>query len=136
MTEVKTIKLIIAGSRTIDLSINQMRDIFDIFFPVLNLNETFEIVSGGASGVDKTAKEFVKDCNNNDFYWISKYTEFLADWETHGKAAGPIRNKKMAEYADRLLLIWDGESRGSKSMKNEMTKLNKPIYELIIRKPV
>ncbi len=59
--------------------------------------------------------------------------EFPPDWEKHGKAAGPIRNKEMAEYADALLLIWDGKSRGSASMKKEMEKLEKPIYEVILK---
>lgn len=65
---------------------------------------------------------------------MNKYKEFPADWKAHGKAAGPIRNKQMAEYADALLLIWDGESKGSASMKNEMLKLNKPVYEVIIKR--
>ena len=65
---------------------------------------------------------------------ISNYNTktFLPDWKTKGRAAGPIRNKEMAIYADILLLIWDGKSRGSKSMKDEMLKLQKPIYEVII----
>jgi len=58
---------------------------------------------------------------------------FHAEWEEHGKAAGPIRNKQMANYGEKLLLIWDGESRGSANMKAEMLKLNKPVYEIIIR---
>ena len=57
---------------------------------------------------------------------------FDADWETHGKAAGPIRNAQMAKYADALLLIWDWKSKGSANMKQEMFKLNKPVYEVII----
>jgi len=59
--------------------------------------------------------------------------EFPADWDTHGRAAGPIRNKQMAEYGDALLLIWDGESRGSANMKSNMKKLGKPVYEIIIK---
>ena len=61
------------------------------------------------------------------------YTEFKAEWTIHGKAAGPIRNRKMAEYGDALLLIWDGTSKGSSNMKIEMEKRNKPIYEIIIK---
>src|SRR5258708_7031351 len=39
---------------------------------------------------------------------------FPADWNKHGKVAGPIRNKQMAEHADRALIFWDGKSKGSK----------------------
>ena len=38
-----------------------------------------------------------------------KHVRFDTDWNKHGRAAGPIRNKQMAEYGDALLIIWDGE---------------------------
>lgn len=42
-----------------------------------------------------------------------------ADWTHHGRAAGPLRNRQMARAADALVLIWDGQSRGSASMLRE-----------------
>ena len=39
----------------------------------------------------------------------------------------------MAKYSDMLLLIWDGESRGSKSMKELMIKEDKLIVEIILK---
>ena len=60
---------------------------------------------------------------------------FEADWEMYGNRAGPIRNNKMTVYSDALLLIWDGESRGSAHMKSAMLKLKKPIYEVVFKKP-
>jgi hypothetical protein len=122
-------KLIIAGSRAFNFDHDF---IHEAIYAVNNYQRGFidlEIVSGGAQGIDSTAKKYAQT-------WEKPYTEFPADWETHGKAAGPIRNKQMAEYADALLLIWDGESRGSASIKNEMLKLNKPVYEIIIRKTI
>ncbi len=62
--------------------------------------------------------------------------EFPADWDQHGNAAGPIRNAQMADYADALLLIYDGESRGSLNMRKQMAQLKKPIYEVILKRPV
>lgn len=47
---------------------------------------------------------------------------FDADWDKHGKAAGPIRNREMINEADELISFWDGESRGTKGtidMANE-----------------
>ena len=41
-------------------------------------------------------------------------------YAAYGKAAGPIRNRKMAEYAAEgdgmLVAFWDGKSRGTASM--------------------
>jgi hypothetical protein len=85
-----------------------------------------EIVCGGAQGVDSEGQ-----------HWASHMSVpvkmFFPDWNTHGKAAGPIRNRQMAEYGDVLLLIWDGQSRGSLSMKNEMEKLGKPVYQVVLK---
>lgn len=42
-----------------------------------------------------------------------------ADWKTHGKAAGPIRNEEMASLgADVCLAFPLGESRGTRDMIN------------------
>ena len=129
-------KLIIAGSRTLKLPIDFYHGLLSHFFSgkVCTIEE---VVSGGAEGVDCSAKKLCFNTYNDtmfDRHFFNKYKEFPADWEAHGKAAGPIRNRQMAEYADALLLIWDGESRGSASMKKEMLKLNKPVYEVIIKR--
>jgi hypothetical protein len=56
--------------------------------------------------------------------------QFLAQWNIHGKSAGPIRNKEMAEYADALIAFWDGQSKGTKNMIEQMDKLNKLVIQI------
>ena len=56
---------------------------------------------------------------------------FSPDWDLHGKAAGPIRNREMAKYCDRVILMWDGKSRGSAIMKKEAVALGKDVLELM-----
>ena len=82
-----------------------------------------EFISGGCRGVDTLAERFCKLHN----YPIKI---FEADWATHGKKAGYLRNKQMAEYAAEdngmLIAFWDGESKGTKmmvdlAMKNGLT---------------
>ena len=73
------------------------------------------IVSGGAKGVDALGERYAKD------YGLS-IERYPADWSTHGKAAGPIRNRQMAENADALAAFWDGKSRGTKNMIEEARK--------------
>jgi len=41
-----------------------------------------------------------------------------ADWGTHGKKAGYIRNQAMADVSDALVAFWDGSSPGTKHMIN------------------
>ncbi|OGR27285.1 MAG: hypothetical protein A2139_07820 [Desulfobacca sp. RBG_16_60_12] len=51
--------------------------------------------------------------------------EFPADWDTHGKKAGHLRNHEMAVFADGLLAFWDKESRGTRDMIATMKRLGK-----------
>lgn len=104
-------KTIIAGSRTIDDEevIHQAIQIFN--------KEGFtltELVSGTAKGVDKTAESV---CNGK-----VPIKRFPANWNEFGRAAGPIRNKQMAEYADALIAIWDGLSSGTANMISQAKK--------------
>lgn len=120
-------KVIIAGPRTIKDR--------DLVFKVYKGSyiEMTELVCGMAAGVDKTAYYIFKE----ELGFPCK--EFPADWKNlkvegaipkrhpifgvYNVTAGSIRNKKMAEYADALLAIWDGKSRGTKDMISIAKKL-------------
>ena len=54
--------------------------------------------------------------------------EFPADWRTHDKSAGPIRNAQMAKYADGAIILWDGQSKGTLNMIKNMHSLDKPYF--------
>ena len=99
-------KVVIAGSRTItdyEILLDAMSQVDWVIT---------EVVSGLATGVDTLGMRWAKEKN-------IPVKEFRAEWELHGKAAGPIRNSQMAKYADAVIVIWDGESRGSKNMIEE-----------------
>jgi hypothetical protein len=113
-------KLIIAGSRTIQVSIEELRALVDHY----NLRPT-EIISGTAQGIDRCGESYARSEK-------LKLSRFPAQWELYGKAAGMKRNAVMAEVGDALLLIWDGKSRGSAGMKLIMQRMNKPIYEIVL----
>lgn len=121
-------KVIIAGSRTLNhypTIKNNILSAFNKWMAEDQENWEFyyrpEIVSGGAMGVDFCGELYAKDCGLN-------LKIFPAEWNKYGKSAGYIRNKQMAAYADALIAIWDGKSRGTKNMVEEMQKLNKLVY--------
>jgi len=132
-------RLIIAGSRHINwLTPEALESIISNKIREVNLNEGLHIISGGAKGIDKLAYDYYQYLiyeKYNSFLDPPSiiYTEYEALWEEHGKAAGPIRNAQMAMNADGLLLIWDGVSKGSLSMKKEAEKKKLKIWELIIK---
>jgi hypothetical protein len=120
-------KFIVAGSRTISWQRaygELVKCRIDVGHP-FSRDRVTEIVSGRAKGPDTAGEVYA------DFYEIP-LTKFPADWEKYGHRAGPIRNNKMAVYADALLLIWDGLSSGSRHMKQAMLALKKPVYEIIL----
>ncbi len=51
-----------------------------------------------------------------------------ADWDTHGKRAGFIRNEEMAELgADLCVAFWDGRSAGTQDMMDRAKKHGIPV---------
>lgn len=76
------------------------------------LNESDIVITGMADGADTLAWDIANEWN----YAVREFPITKDDWDTFGKAAGPIRNRKMAEAGDALIAFWDGESRGTKNM--------------------
>lgn len=115
-------KLIIAGSRDLQLTLTQLDDIMTELKVPTEL--VTEVVSGGASGIDAIG-ELWAECRPDPL----KMIRFEADWDTHGKAAGPIRNKQMGLYADAALIITKkGWTPGSKNMHDIMRRLKKKVW--------
>jgi len=52
---------------------------------------------------------------------------FPADWKGNGRAAGPIRNREMAEYADAVALFAGGA--GTASMRREAIRAEITVYD-------
>lgn len=77
------------------------------------------VISGGARGIDKLAEIVAKDLG-------LPFELFRAEWDTYGKSAGHKRNELMAEFCDAALVIWDGESKGTKNMISHLMRLGKP----------
>lgn len=113
----KTIKMktIIAGSRKIVLFAEIFAAIRDSEFKIT------EVVSGGCSGVDQLGERWARDKG-------IPIKVFQAEWLTYGPSAGPIRNKKMADYAEALIACWDGKSRGTKDMIDKATEKGLKVY--------
>ena len=104
-----TTRVIVAGSRDFDdyellkrkcMGLTRLKDV--------------EIVSGGARGADSLGERFAREFG-------IPVKRFPADWNAYGKAAGPIRNAEMAEYASKadegyLVAFPIGRSAGTRDM--------------------
>tara|TARA_R110000796_G_scaffold250514_1_gene379585 strand:- start:5918 stop:6319 length:402 start_codon:yes stop_codon:yes gene_type:complete len=106
-------RVIIAGGRDFD----DFRTLSEVCIHMLQNKKNIEIVSGTANGADKLGEQFAR-------FMGYQIKEFPASWDEFGKAAGHIRNKEMAEYADALIVFWDGESKGTENMIALAKKMN------------
>ncbi len=80
-----------------------------------------EVVSGMAKGVDSLGEEWA---NNHNI----PIKQFPANWEKYGKRAGPIRNIEMGDYADALIAVYDGKSRGTGHMIDYAREKGLEVY--------
>lgn len=110
-------KCIIAGSR----SIQQYVTLETALEASGWLDQITEVISGGAQGVDALGEEFAY--KNHKHLMI-----FPADWDTYGRSAGMRRNKMMAGYADALIAVWDGKSKGTKHMIEEARRRGLKVF--------
>lgn len=78
-----------------------------------------EIVSGGAKGGDQLGAQFAREEN-------LKLTEFLPDWDKHGKRAGFIRNEDIIKNSDFVCAFWSGLSKGTGNSLSIAKRLKKP----------
>lgn len=106
-----TFKVIIAGGRDFKKDLI----LVDYCEKILANKENIEIVSGGQRTYTGTNQYGHKQYIGADYFgemyakWKGfKLTVFPADWDKHGKAAGPIRNRQMAEYANALIAFDTG----------------------------
>ncbi len=87
--------------------------------------EFIEFISGGALGVDTWAEETARSLNIDCII-------LKPDWVEYGKKAGIIRNKKIVDKADKIVVFWDGYSSGTKSTIDFAIKAKKPV-DIFIR---
>lgn len=102
----------IVGSRTAEA--HQVQAAFTDLYTDMHV-----IVSGGARGADRHAKEIAL---KRGFH----YVEVPADW-SRGKQAGYERNAIIVDLADEVIAIWDSQSKGTLHTITLAQKQNKPV---------
>lgn len=100
-------KLLVCGSRTIT-DPNYVWDAINYFIESQGIDiKDLTVIEGKAKGVDTLAKVWAQQRK-------IPVEEYPAEWDKYGKAAGYIRNEVMVKACDICLILWDGESKGTK----------------------
>ena len=133
-------KLIVSGPR--DAGNEHVERVFSVLDFFNKCNVIDQIFEGGADGIDFIARQWAKDNGYREIKLVNYVTNplqfghgqrcrvtFPADWDKYKKAAGPIRNRQMAEMGDALVAFWDGRYAGcgTYNMIEQMRGMNKPI---------
>ena len=114
-------KTIIAGGRDYNLTPEDyaLLDKLLIELPIT------EVVSGCARGADACGETWAVTRK-------IPVKPFPADWDKHSRAAGPVRNSEMAEYAEACVLFPGG--RGTGDMLKKATAKGLKIIDLRVRR--
>lgn len=110
-------KVAVIGSR--GLNVNDL----ERYLP----EDVTEIISGGARGIDTSARNYALAHN-------IKLTEFLPQYDIYGKGAPLVRNIEIIKHADIVLAFWDGTSHGTKYTIDNCKKLGVPVKVFISNK--
>lgn len=119
-------KLIVAGGRDWrDVEASRLA-LYDIYVTLEGAIE--EVVVGGARGADAIGEAWARERK-------IPVKVFAADWDKHGRAAGPIRNREMAEYVGPggYLVLFPGGD-GTASMAREARRAGIPESHVFDRR--
>lgn len=121
-------KVIIAGTRTITDYDVLLRTIAHAPFS----NQISEVIVGCAEN------DFGRGKLNFDvlgYVWgklhrkrVHCHPVFPSEWRELGKAAGPLRNERMALEGDGLIACWDGKSPGTSDMITRALGYVLPVF--------
>ena len=122
--------LLIVGSRSIT-DYGFVRERLDHLIGPIRGKYRFQVVSGGANGVDKLAEQYAED-NGYDMHVMP------AEWKKFGKKAGYIRNEAMHRYISGFthkgcVAFWDGNSKGTLHSRELAKKYGNPLRFIIWR---
>lgn len=86
-------------------------------------NPIVTLIHGGAAGADMLAAAWA---GRNGV----RAEEYKADWDTHGRAAGPIRNRRMLDEGKPDMVIAFPGGRGTKNMIEQAEGANVPVVRI------
>lgn len=112
-------RVAVAGCRYYE-NYEEAKEHIDFCISEIRKKYTLIFVSGGCRGADALGERYAAE---NGFM----AEIYPAVWEKYGRAAGPKRNKKIAEISDYIICFWDGKSKGTKSLIQFAEKAGKTV---------
>lgn len=103
-----TIRIAVTGGRAHTPSPVEMDSFWRIWRGLATEGHPIELLHGDARGVDRYVAQQARQRG-------IKVRAFPADWNKHGKAAGPLRNRQMLQQAHALIAFLQESGPGTAS---------------------
>lgn len=115
-------KVIVAGGRDFEDYEYMSAKLDELFWLSDNFDENpIKIISGMAEGADMLAIRYA------DEHELTKIL-FPANWKSHPRMAGILRNEDMLTIATHLVAFWDGKSHGTKHIIDIAREKGIPVW--------
>lgn len=88
--------------------------------------DDLHVIHGGAGGADWLAEQWAMQV-----FGAKTITPYPADWDQHGRAAGPIRNQRMIDEGKPDLVIAFPGGRGTADMVRRARKAGVKVIEVV-----
>lgn len=115
------IRVIVTGSR----DYTNKKFVFEKLDEINEKTEIDVVVHGGASGVDELASIWAYERGVDR----ESHPVDPLEWQEFGKAAGPMRNERMAKIGADLCIAFPGGD-GTENMKKMARRYSIPIKEI------
>ena len=119
MSKAPTLRILVCGGR----EYADWRTMSNTLWLLHYDNRIALVIQGGAQGADAMARWW---CNQNGV----PCETYRASWQTHGKAAGPIRNQRMLDCGRPDLVIAFPGGRGTADMVRRARTAAVPVLEV------
>ena len=115
-------RVLVCGGRNYDGD-DAWNQVMDVLCGVHETSPISAIINGGALGADSLCRVWAR------MYGV-KCVTVRADWETHGRAAGPIRNQRMlTEFMPDLVVAFPGGT-GTADMISRAKAAGVPVKQV------
>ena len=118
-------KVLVCGGRYYDDGERLFRVLDKALQAATLAGKSFTLVHGGARGADALADVWAS--MRQDYVTVRVYE---ADWNAHGRQAGPIRNKLMLTSEQPCVIIAFKGGRGTAHMMKIGREAGVPVYEV------
>lgn len=111
------VRIIVCGGR----DYADRAHVFATLDRIHSLRTIVEVIQGEAPGADRWAREWALNRGVT-------LTRCRAEWEKHGKRAGPIRNRQMLELKPDGVVAFDTGGPGTRDMITAAQEAGVPVY--------